>query len=216
VPHSLSEVIWHDRTGPAAPEPLTLGKSGIRACFSPAPRRILITEGCQDEADEPGPALRTSIPVTDLAMIVLWTSLVPSKMVKILAIGAVYAGQRPAAPRGISTDSARPVRDEFRFWVGPVRGWRAGRRRASAGGRGRPVSWRTPSAGCSATGTSQVHSCADLRLSRRSRYRPRVRGADRPDAGRTPGECPEPRAGRCHADTAASPAGRAIHASAGD
>ena len=118
--------------------------------------------------------------------------------------------------RGISTDSARPVRDEFRFLVGPARDWRAGRRRASVGGRGRPVSWRTPSAGYSATGTSQVHSGADLRLSRRSRYRPRVRGADRPDAGRTPGECPEPRAGRCHADTAASPAGQAIHASAGD
>jgi hypothetical protein len=115
--------------------------------------------------------------------------------VKILATVAVYAGQRPAAPHGISTDSARPVQDEFRFWVGPVRDWRAGRRRASVGGRGRPVSWRTPSAGYSATGTSQVHSHSDLRLSRRSRYRPRVRGTDRPDAGRTPGECPEPRAG---------------------
>jgi hypothetical protein len=125
-------------------------------------------------------------------MIIRWISDVPSKMVKILAIWAVYAGQRPAAPRGISTDSARPVRDEFRFLVGPVRDWRAGRRRASVGGRGRPVSWRMPSAGYSAKGTSQVHSRADLRLSRRSRYRPRVRGADGPDAGRTPGECPNP------------------------
>jgi hypothetical protein len=161
-------------------------------------------------------AYRASNPVTVLPISIRWISLVASKIVKILAIGAVYAGQRPAVPRGISTDSARPVRDEFRFLVGPVRDWRAGRRRASVGGRGRPVSWRTPSAGYSATGTSQVHSRADLRLSRRSRYRPRVRGADRPDAGRTPGECPEPRAGRCHADTAASSAGQAIHASAGD
>ena len=40
-------------------------------------------------------------------MSIRWISLVPSKIVKILAIGAVYAGQRPAAPRGISTDSAR-------------------------------------------------------------------------------------------------------------
>ena len=40
-------------------------------------------------------------------------------MVKILAIGVVCAGQRPAAPLGISTDSARPVRDAFRFGSAP-------------------------------------------------------------------------------------------------
>ena len=67
-----------------------------------------------------------------------------------------------------------------------------GRRRASVGGRGRPVSWRTPSAGYSATGTSQVHSRADLRLSRRSRYRPGVRGADRPERAGRPGNAPNP------------------------
>jgi hypothetical protein len=38
----------------------------------------------------------TSSPVTDLPMIMRWISLVPSKMVKILAVRAVYAGQRPA------------------------------------------------------------------------------------------------------------------------
>jgi hypothetical protein len=38
--------------------------------------------------------------------------LVPSKMVKILVVGAVSASQRPAGPAGISTSSARPVRDE--------------------------------------------------------------------------------------------------------
>jgi hypothetical protein len=111
-------------------------------------------------------------PVTARPISIRSTSDVPSKIVKIVDLGAVSAGQRTVAPRGISTDSARPVRDEFRFWVGPVRDWRAGRRRASVGGRGRPVSWRTPSAGYSATGTSQAHSRADLRLSRRSRYRP--------------------------------------------
>jgi hypothetical protein len=35
--------------------------------------------------------------VTARLMIMRWISLVPSKMVKILAIRAVYAGQRPAA-----------------------------------------------------------------------------------------------------------------------
>jgi hypothetical protein len=35
-------------------------------------------------------------------------SLVPSKIVKILAVGTVFAVQRPADYRGISTDSARP------------------------------------------------------------------------------------------------------------
>jgi hypothetical protein len=97
---------------------------------------------------------RTSSPVIVRPISIRWISDVPSKIVKILAIGAVYAGRRPAAPRGISTHSARPVRDEFRFLAGPVRDWRAGRRRASVGGRGRPASWRTPSAGYSATGTN--------------------------------------------------------------
>jgi hypothetical protein len=110
----------------------------------------------------------TSSPVTARPMIIRWISLVPSKMVKILAIGAVYAGQRPAAPPGISTDSAPPVRDEFRLWAGPVRDRRPGRRHAPAGGEGRPGSWRTPSAArCSrsdAAGTSEVYLCADLHI----------------------------------------------------
>jgi hypothetical protein len=62
---------------------------------------------------------RTSSPVTARPMIIRWISDMPSKMVKILAVLAVYAGQRPARPPGISTDSARPVRDECRFRVGP-------------------------------------------------------------------------------------------------
>jgi hypothetical protein len=37
--------------------------------------------------------------------------------------------------------------------------------------------------------------------------RPRVRGADRPHAGRTPRDARTPGAGRCRADTAASRAG---------
>src|ERR1700722_14219515 len=129
---------------------------------------------------------RMSGPVIVRPISIRCISLVPSKMVKILAIGAVYAGQRPAAPRGISTDSARPVRDEFRFWAGPVRDWRAGRRPAPVGGRGRPGSWRMPSGGYSAAGISQVHSRADLRLSRRPRYPAararRGRAAHGPDA----------------------------------
>jgi hypothetical protein len=39
-------------------------------------------------------------------MIIRWISLVPSKMVKILAIGGVSAVQRPADPAGIGTDAA--------------------------------------------------------------------------------------------------------------
>jgi hypothetical protein len=116
----------------------------------------------------PGQRYRTSRPVTARPMIMRWISDVPSKMVKILAMGAVYAGQRPVAPRGISTDSARPVRDDFRFRVGPVRDWRAGRRRAPVGGRGQPGSWRTPSAECclqpDAAGTFQVYSRTDLHV----------------------------------------------------
>jgi len=54
-----------------------------------------------------------------LSMIIRWISLVPSKMVKILAIREVSAGQRLAVPHGISTDSARPVRDDFRFRSAP-------------------------------------------------------------------------------------------------
>ena len=91
-------------------------------------------------------AYRTSSPVTARPMIIRWISDVPSKIVKILAVRAVYAGQRPAEPPGISTDSARPVRDEFWLRAGLVRDWRAGRRRVPVGGRGRPARWRAPSA----------------------------------------------------------------------
>jgi hypothetical protein len=52
-------------------------------------------------------------------MIIRWISDVPSKIVKILAVRAVYTGQGPAGPRDISTDSARPVRDECRIRADP-------------------------------------------------------------------------------------------------
>jgi hypothetical protein len=61
-----------------------------------------------------GLAYRTSSPVTVRPISMRWISDVPSKIVKILAIGAVFAGQWPEYPRGISTDSARPTRDERR------------------------------------------------------------------------------------------------------
>jgi hypothetical protein len=67
-----------------------------------------------------GQRYRTSNPVTARPTIIRWISDVPSKIVKILAIRAVYAGQSVACgPHAISTDSARPVRDECRSRVGP-------------------------------------------------------------------------------------------------
>ena len=56
-------------------------------------------QGCAPTAASPRAAVRR-------------IGLVPSKMVKILVAGAVSAGQPPAGPAGISTNSARPVRDE--------------------------------------------------------------------------------------------------------
>jgi hypothetical protein len=140
-------------------------------------------------------------------MIRRWISEVPSKMVKILAIGAVSAGQRPAAPLGISTDSARPVRDEFRFWVGPVRDRRTGAQTRSSqrtraarkleDALGATVfAGRTPQVrpryiwALTCTFTSSQHS------------RPCGRGrADGRHAGRAARECRGTRAGRCRADT---------------
>jgi hypothetical protein len=58
-------------------------------------------------------------------MIIRWISLVPSKMVKILELAAVYAGQQPAYPCGISTDSARSARDECRVPESPCPYWTA-------------------------------------------------------------------------------------------
>jgi hypothetical protein len=140
-------------------------------------------------------------------MIMRWISDVPSKIVKILAMGAVYAGQRPAAPLGISTDSARPVRDEFRFWIGSARDRRTGRGHAPVGRRGRPGSWRTPSA----TQCSRVGRCTYVRgiFGRRPALLPRRSIAARAGGGaRTGGtragrhrNAGEPRAARCRADT---------------
>jgi hypothetical protein len=62
---------------------------------------------------------RTSSPVIVRPISIRWISLVPSKIVKILDYGAVSAGQRPSGHHGISTDPARPIRDERRFPPGP-------------------------------------------------------------------------------------------------
>jgi hypothetical protein len=82
----------------------------------------------------------TSSPVTARPMSIRWISDVPSKMVKIVDLGAVSAGQRPAFLRGISTDSARPseLNDGFgsalvwfRSWYEPTlrrHPWRLSRR----------------------------------------------------------------------------------------
>ena len=130
-------------------------------------------------------------------MIIRWISDVPSKMVKIFAVGAVSAGQTPVGPPGISTDSARPVRDEFRFWVGPERDRRAGHGCAQSedededeggqevGGHPRCRSVRR----LEDAGTSEVYSRADLLLYRFQDTRPCGRWrADRPHVGRTPTE----------------------------
>jgi hypothetical protein len=62
---------------------------------------------------------RTSSPVIVRPISIRWISDVPSKIVKIPAVGTVSAGQRSAWGRSISTDPARPVRDECRFPSGP-------------------------------------------------------------------------------------------------
>jgi hypothetical protein len=131
-----------------------------------------------------GQRYRTSNPVTDRPMIIRCISDVPSKIVKILAAAAVYAGQRPSGSRGISTDSARPVRDGSRFRVGPCR--------LSVVVRTHTEKVLERFRGCYRQPTPQrVHprhilpvTCEYLAA---HDSRPRVRGADRAHAGRTPG-----------------------------
>jgi hypothetical protein len=57
-------------------------------------------------------AYRTSSPVIVRPISIRRISDVPSRIVKILVVRAVSAGQRPDVGRGISTDSARGVRGE--------------------------------------------------------------------------------------------------------
>jgi hypothetical protein len=64
-------------------------------------------------------AYRTSSRVAVRPISIRWISDVPSKIVKILAVAAVSAGKRPSWGRGISANSARPVRIECRFPSGP-------------------------------------------------------------------------------------------------
>jgi hypothetical protein len=134
---------------------------------------------------------------------------VPSKVVKILAVGAVSAGQRPAGPRGISTDSARPIRDQCRFPSGPrpvssvVRA-HAGKAPIRLWGRRRQRTPQLVRRRYILTLTCDYFAFHNTRS--------RVRGADRPHAAGHPRDTGEPRAERCRADTAASWAGRAVTA----
>src|ERR1700690_4137080 len=57
-------------------------------------------------------AYLTSNPVIVRPISIPWISDVPSKIVKILAVRAVSAGQPPDCFRGISTDSAPAARGE--------------------------------------------------------------------------------------------------------
>jgi hypothetical protein len=124
--------------------------------------------------------------------------------VKILAVQAVSAGQRPIEPRGISTDSARPVRDERRFRVGPrpvlivVRTHAEKSRQRGNRPVPRQVHRRYISAlTCQYPAAGQVtRPCGQRR-------------ADGAHAGRTPGNAGNPRAARCRADMAALRAGQA-------
>jgi hypothetical protein len=135
-------------------------------------------------------------------------------MVKILAIRAVSGVQRPADLRDVSTDSARPVRDEFRFWVGPVRDGVRGAdalQSADEGGQqvgGRPRRWTVR--GPDAPGTSEAYKHPDLHLLPVFRMPTRAGGgAHGPHPGPTPGNATQPRADCCRADMAASRAGQA-------
>jgi hypothetical protein len=108
---------------------------------------------------------RTSSPVTARPMIIRWISLVPSKIVKIVELGAVFAGQRPEYPRGISTDSARPTRNERRrpADLGAVPdALRRRLRRSPASARMRRNRVGRGAASLLRTGTSEVHYRPEL------------------------------------------------------
>lgn len=107
----------------------------IAADFSPTRRKMAETMGADivlDPADgspyerwqrelTPDGIVADASSQVDIRAIlsIRWISDVPSKIVKILDYGAVSAGQRPDGPGGISTSSARPVRDKSRFPPSP-------------------------------------------------------------------------------------------------
>ena len=137
-------------------------------------------------------------PVIERPMIIRWISLVPSKMVKILALGEVSAGQRPA-------EAVVSARVQHR-----LSGRNDGSRRSAHVADhdpdvlgGYPQTYRILSAVSFAAGTSEVYFRPDL---------PVPAGQDKPPtaAGRTPGETPEPRAG-VRVDTAARRATPSLH-----
>ena len=103
---------------------------------------------------------RTSSPVTALPMIMRWISDVPSKIVKLLEVGAVSAGRWPVAGRLVSTNSARPSA----FEPGPGK-LRAGERQS-----GNPGHWRrTLAPRHSAPGLGRGHMSSSDQQSRRPR-----------------------------------------------
>lgn len=124
--------------------------------------------------------------MTVLPMSIRCISLVPSKIVKILALRAFSAGQQPAGPRGISTDSARPAEMNPGFGSARVR-FRSWYERTASG----PASLVTDLlAHYSGAGTPEVYFRADLPISRRRPSHPSARadsGVDGPHAGRAPG-----------------------------
>jgi hypothetical protein len=115
-----------------------------------------------------GGSYRTGRPVTARPMIMRWISLVPSKIVKIVELAAVSAGQRPVTPSGISTNSARPVRDESGFRPAVAR-CPSGSARVGRALRTRQIPSPTRH---SAVGTLEIHFCADLPVSLTDDVRP--------------------------------------------
>ena len=110
-------------------------------------------------------------------------------MVKILAVRAVYAGQRPAHPCGISTDSARFVRDESRFRAAPnTTDVRARMRRSPSDEGGQEVGGCPPHRSVRRSdeaSISEVYSCADPHLY--PLFDARVYGWRRTDGPHAPG-----------------------------
>jgi len=132
-----------------------------------------------------GQSYRTSSPVTVRPISIRWISDVPSKIMKILAVRAVYAGQRPAALVVSARIQHAPTELNVGFGSARVR-FRSWYERTPR----RLVSLATASLAYSAAGPSEVYFRVDLQV---SRCRPghrfgqrRGRAARGPDAHGTP------------------------------
>ncbi|MCW2929048.1 MAG: hypothetical protein JWM19_10 [Actinomycetia bacterium] len=125
-------------------------------------------------------------------MIIRWISDVPSKMVKILAVGAVSAGQRPARTPVVSARIQHAL-SETNSGFGPIPcviGARGADALQSADEGGQEVGGcprRRSVRGSGTAGTSEVYSGADLAVSLPSRYPRGQRRAAGPHADRTAG-----------------------------